>query len=56
MDCDYIIYMVREGRSQTRLTQHRKSRAKSFPYREEALRVRLWLVVREEGCFLNHWG
>lgn len=56
VDCDYIIYIIREGESQPRVTQHRESTAKSFPYREEALRVRLQLVVRQEGSFLDHWG
>lgn len=35
VDCDYIIYITRESGSQSRVTQHRKSRAKSFPQRDE---------------------
>lgn len=56
VECGCIIYMVRDGGSQSRVTQHRKSGTKPLPYREEALRVRLPLVVREEGSFLHHWG
>ena len=56
MDCDYIIYIVKEGESQSRVTQHRESMPKSFLYRKEALRVRLNLVVRQEGSFLNPQG
>lgn len=51
VDYDYIIYRVREGRSQSRVTQPRKSRAKSFPYGEEALRARLPMMVREGDPF-----